>query len=96
MYTALTLRQFAETISYNYYGWDSKRPWEPKVGDYYTTPRGDCELYQILREDDDHFYTVYCTDGTKTESKWSKERFLKDFGINRIHVHDYILEKIRD
>ena len=63
-----------------------KDKWIPNVGDYYTTPRADLELYKIVEEDEDNFYTVYCHNLESGKAKWLKKDFLKYFGVNRIHV----------
>ncbi len=90
----LTVEQKLETISYNFYG-NGRDRWQPKVGDYYTTPRYDLELYRIVEEDENYFYTVYCKDKTQNKAFWKKEDFLSPltFGAKRIHVHEYILER---
>jgi hypothetical protein len=89
--TALTERQKLAVIGYNYYSGGKER-WEPKVGDYYTTPRADLDLYRIVREDEDNFYTVYCHTENCTEAQWKKDEFLKGFGEFRIHVHEFVFD----
>jgi hypothetical protein len=66
--------------------------WLPKKGDYYTTSRNDLELYYILDEDEENFYTIYTTDPTQTKSAWKKEGFTTEgFGPCRVFVHGYII-----
>lgn len=94
-YTRLTDKQKMEVIGFNFYsqadgGW-SQHYWNPKKGDYYTTPRADNELYKIVDEDEEYFYTVYCHDPEQNRSSWKKDEFLKGFGLNRIYVHPSIL-----
>ena len=70
--------------------------WKPKNGDYYTNSRADLELYQIVDEDDQYFYTVYCHVENCQKEKWEKDRFLHYFGIHRVHVPEWIFERIKD
>jgi len=67
--------------------------WNPKKGDFYTLVRNDLELYRIVDEDDDNFYTAYCHIDNSPISKWSKDAFLEGFGKNRIFVPLYILSQ---
>lgn len=65
--------------------------WEPKAGDYYTSTRDDLELYLIVREDDDFFYTVYAERPHASESQWPKQEFTTvGFGPLRMHVPFYV------
>ena len=92
MQTELTIEQKLEAVSLKHYYF---LEWKPKKGDYYTTSRNDTQLYQIVDEDDDFFYTNYCDKSFVSEnSKWSKESFLKDFGERRVYVPDFIFNKI--
>jgi len=70
--------------------------WKPKKGDYYTSSRADLELYKIVDEDDENFYTVYCNMENCEKSDWKKERFLQDFGLLRVHVPEWIFEHIKN
>ncbi len=89
MKTKLTPYQKLQALHDRFY---SNLKWNPKKGDYYTTCRNDLELYHILNEDEEFFYTIYCTDPTQTTSKWKKDEFTtKDFGVNRVYVHGYII-----
>lgn len=90
-YTVLTYQQKLQALSDKYY---SHNRWQPKKGDYYTTSRNDLELYQIVDEDEEHFYTVSCHVENCHKEPWKKEEFLQDFGINRVSVQNYILESI--
>jgi len=65
--------------------------WLPKAGDYYTTCRNDLELYKIEKEDENNFYTIYCNIENCELTPWKKELFLKEFGIYRIFVPNFIL-----
>ena len=87
--TALTINQKMQAISDKYY---SGLEWKPKAGDYYTTSRNDLELYKIVGENTENFYTIYCSDFMKNTTEWDKSKFLKDFGVHRVLVSDYIFE----
>lgn len=90
MITKLTPYQKMQAISEAFYCGGVK--WLPTKGDYYTTVRNDLELYQILDEDDENFYTIYCTDVQQRTSAWKKTEFLTHgFGPNRIQVRKYII-----
>jgi len=91
--TALLPMQKLHALANKHY---SGQVWEPKKGDYYTSSRVDLELYQILEEDDNHFYTVYCHVEECKQEPWVKEKFLEDFGVNRVHVPEWIFEHIKD
>jgi len=83
----LTMYQKLQALQDRFY---QRMKWHPKKGDYYTTSRNDLQLYQIVDEDDNYFYTVYCTDG-RTTSRWDKSGFTTEgFGPMRVHVSDYI------
>lgn len=87
----MTIEQKLEAVCSRYYlRGVQNNPWNPQKGDYYTTCRNDRELYFICDVDDDHIYTVYC-DRECEPSKWKKEEFLLNFGLNRVHVPMYIL-----
>lgn len=90
MQTCLTEEQKLRALSLKYYDFF---PWNPKKGDYYTTSRNDLELYQIVDENETHFFTNYC-DEKKTEKPqdWAKEDFLKHFGERRVFVPDFIMK----
>lgn len=65
--------------------------WKPKKGDYYTTSRADLELYQIVDEDEENFYTSYLPLGG-TVTSWPKTEFTtQGFGPKRVWVPDYVL-----
>lgn len=88
--TKLTSNQKLEALANKYY---SNQIWNPKKGDYYTSSRNDLELYQIFNEDDKFFYTQYCSDDYGDNSEeWEKEKFLLDFGVNRVYVPNYIFD----
>jgi hypothetical protein len=88
--TELTKDQKLLAIRLKYY---DCQEWHPKKGDYYTTCRNDLELYQIVDEDENYFYTNYCNPHQKTErpSEWLKVDFKKGFGEKRIFVPDIVL-----
>lgn len=89
--TGLTQTEKLEALALKYY---QQYQWSPKKGDYYTTSRNDLELYLIVNEDDDYFYTKYCNPNYGSDvSCWRKDEFLKDFGINRVYVADWILKE---
>lgn len=88
--TELTERQKLHVLATRFYN-QIENQWQPKKGDYYTTPRADLELYYIIDETEDSFLTVYCNtsryaNGIVIPSEWPKTKFLQGFGINRIHV----------
>jgi hypothetical protein len=87
--TELAFSQKLAAIALKYYD-DFK--WNPKKGDYYTSTRNDLELYQIVDEGEQFFYTKYCDPKKGIEiSEWPKATFLKDFGLKRVFVPDWIL-----
>lgn len=93
--TQLTERQKLQALADRFYN-QSVNSWVPKVGDYYTTPRADLELYYIISEMTDYFFTVYC-DTSKyangiAPAKWHKSEFLVGFGLNRVEVKPYIFD----
>lgn len=91
--TSLTQNQKLEALAYKYYC--GPRVWHPKAGDYYTSSRNDLQLYQIVAEDDEHFYTVYCTHPDQRDA-WKKEGFTTEgFGTNRVYVPEWILNEIK-
>lgn len=93
--TQLTERQKLQVLADRFYN-NTANNWQPKVGDYYTTPRADLELYYIIAETPTQFLTVYC-DTTKygdgiNPAKWPKGEFLTGFGVNRIEVKSHIFD----
>lgn len=92
-HTSLTQNQKLEALKLKYY---DDFQWEPIKGDYYTSCRNDLELYQIVDEDDDFFYTNYCDPQRTTQnpSHWPKTDFKKGFGEKRVFVPHFILEEI--
>jgi len=86
-HTKLTEAQKLLALSLKYY---QGQEWKPKKGDYYTTSRNDLELYQIVGESEDSFYTRYC-DRECVDQKWIKSNFLKNFGMKRVYVPIWIL-----
>lgn len=93
-YTELTKDQKLAAFEAKFY---QGREWKPKSGDYYTSTRGDLELYKIVDEDEDHFFTVYCIGGVDENTHrepWKKSEFLSEdtFGRCRMWVPDDILE----
>lgn len=88
-YVKLTEKQKLYALEFKYY---QHHKWEPKKGDYYTTSRSDLELYMIVNEDENFFYTKFCNPsfGDLIEN-WKKDEFLKDFGICRVFVPDTML-----
>ena len=92
--TSLTPNQKAAVIEYNFY--NGRREWVPKPFDYYTTPRADLELYQILEITDTVIKTKYCTDiKSENVAEWPIAEFFTGFGINRIHVPLFILQNVK-
>jgi hypothetical protein len=88
---SLTPNQKLEALAQRFYCGGIR--WEPKVGDYYTSSRNDLELYQIVDEDELHFYTVYCTNPDGERAKWRKDEFTAEgFGLNRVWVHESIFK----
>lgn len=89
MKTELTCQEKLQAISdARYLGGQN---WTPKKGDYYTLIRNDLQLYQIIDEDSENLYTIYCHVPDSPISKWLKTEFLRGFGENRIYVGDYII-----
>jgi hypothetical protein len=87
--TSLTQWQKLQALSEKYY---SYAVWNPRVGDYYTSSRADLELYQIVDEDDEYFYTIYCNNPNGERAQWRKEEFTTEgFGLNRVFVHKAIM-----
>lgn len=85
----LTHRQKLEALAARFY---NNLQWHPKAGDYYTTSRADLELYRIVREDDENFYTSYLPEGG-TVSAWPKSEFTEQgFGPKRVWVPPYIFD----
>jgi hypothetical protein len=89
MRTELTEKQKLQALAMRYY--DGVQ-WEPKKGDFYTTSRADLQLYQIVDEDENNFYTDFCHPTIKTNgpAQWSKDTFLQDFGERRVYVHESV------
>lgn len=88
--TSLTHYQKLQAMAEKYYSYVT---WNPKVGDYYTSSRNDLELYQVVDEDEEHFYTIYCNNPDGVRQKWRKDEFTtQGFGLNRVHVHHHILQ----
>lgn len=82
----ITLTQKLQAIQFKYHDYQK---WEPKVGDFYTIVRNDLKLFKIVREEAGQFFFI-CNeyDG---ESAFPVEGFAdKDFGINRVHVPEWI------
>ena len=76
-----------EVFSNKYY---SGQKWEPKKGDYYvigrnTPPHTLCKVVDVK---DDAVVTTMS--GYPEVSYWPKEDFLIGFGINRLHVPEYM------
>jgi hypothetical protein len=89
--TKLTTEQKLEALALKYY---QDYQWQPRTGDYYTSSRNDLELYKIIYADEKFIHTVYCDpDRGKEVSVWKADEFLKDFGLKRVHVPDWILNK---
>lgn len=89
--TKLTQNQKLEALALKHY---SGLEWIPKKEDYYTTSRNDLQLYQIVDENETHFFTNYCDPHMKTENPepWEKDDFLKRFGERRVYVPDFVLK----
>lgn len=88
--TSLTSEQKLSALSLKH--WDNLK-WKPKKGDYYTSSRDDLELYKIVEETEDYFYTKYCNPEFSDEmQKWPKESFLKEFGVHRVYVPDFLFK----
>lgn len=81
----LTLEQKLFALKLKYY---DNFEWQPKKGDYYTSCRNDLELYQIVDEDENYFFTNYCNpeQTTPKPSQWPKVDFKKGFGEKRVYV----------
>lgn len=89
--TKLTVEQKLEALALKYY---QDYQWIPKSGDYYTSSRNDLELYQVIEVTDENIYTKYCDpDRGKEVSVWKNNEFLINFGLKRVHVPDWILNK---
>lgn len=85
----LTLKIKLAAISLKYY---SLYKWEPKAGDFFTTSRNDCELYQIVAIDEELVYTKYYEPSfSDTISTCLKDDFLSEhtFGRHRVHVPEW-------
>jgi hypothetical protein len=92
-YTKLNNDEKLLALKLKYY---DDQQWSPTTGDYYTSSRNDLELYQIVNEDNDYFYTNYCDPDKKTEtpSSWLKSEFTTvGFGLKRVHVPEWILNR---
>lgn len=90
-HTELTKDQKLHALGHKYY---SFAKWEPAIGDYYTTSRPDFELYQIMDIDECQIWTCYCTNRENLTS-WPIDVFLKEFGLCRVHVPMWVLEKVK-
>jgi hypothetical protein len=67
--------------------------WVPKAGDFYTLTRATLELFQVARVEDGQVWIVNCLGAPETvqESPFPLEGFSTEgFGINRVHVGDWI------
>lgn len=93
MRTKLTYQQKLEALSFRFYS--TRFDWKPKKGDYYTSTRADLELYRIVEEDENNFYTVYCDEekqGDYPPAVWKKDEFLTGFGENRCFVPESLFK----
>lgn len=91
--TELTVNQKMHALSNAMYQGGVK--WIPKAGDYYTSSRADLELYKIVSIENGKIKTKYAHSDTEP-MEWDEETFLtKGFGVNRIHVPNWIFEKIK-
>ena len=89
-FKCLTSKQKLTALSMRFY---SGQKWIPKAGDYYTTPRDDLELYQVVKIENGKVYTKYC-DKDCALSKWDEIDFTsKGFGVHRVYVPLIILEQ---
>lgn len=89
MANTLTPNQKLHALSAKYY---QHTVWIPKKGDYYTSTRADLELYQIVNIKNGIVYTIYCNMECKPV-QWDEKTFLTEgFGVNRVHVPDWIIQ----
>lgn len=88
----LTPSQKLSALSMRFY---SGQQWEPKAGDYYTTPRDDLELYRVVKIENGKVYTEYC-DRECSLAEWDEDGFTtKGFGVHRVHVPLIVLEQVK-
>lgn len=89
-HTVLTLKQKLAALALRFY---QGHVWTPRVGDFYTTSRADLELYRVVKIEGGIVYTEYCTSPGNTTG-WNQDAFLTEgFGIHRVYVPDWILDK---
>ena len=87
---SLTHQQKLEAMAHKYY---SHQTWVPKKGDFYTLSRADLELYQVLEADEEKVVTSYLPVGERPTATWKRDEFLTGFGLNRVHVPHFILDR---
>lgn len=86
--TQLAEEQKLEALALRYY---DQVEWKPRAGDYYTTPRTDLELYQVVKIEDGKVYTRYCHYESEL-TEWDEEGFVTEgFGSMRVWVPDWTL-----
>ena len=91
-FKCLTPSQKLSALSMRFY---SGQQWEPKAGDYYTTPRDDLELYRVVKIESGKVYTEYC-DKECGLAEWDEDGFTtKGFGVHRVHVPLIVLEQVK-
>ena len=91
MYTTISDKQKIQAMADKFY---QGMKWEPKNGDYYTSSRADNELYQIVDEDEESFYTTYCNQNSPLPTRWYKKDFMVGFYEKRVYVRIEILQSI--
>ncbi len=88
-HTVLTAEQKLAALSHRYY---DHLTWDVTEGDYYTTCRGDLELYRVHWIREGKVHTVYCDNPDSEISTWPIEDFQdKNFGIYRVWVPPWVL-----
>lgn len=91
-YTKLSPEQKLAALSMRFF---SNYQWQPKEGDYYTTPRNDLELYRIVKIEGGKVFTEYC-DKKCALAEWDEAKFLTEgFGVHRTHVPLIVLEQLK-
>jgi len=79
--TSLTYSQKLNALAHRFY---QGAEWRPRSGDYYTTCRGDLELYRVAKIENGVVYTEYCT-RPGVYSEWPESEFTSQgFGTKRV------------
>lgn len=91
--TRLTAAQKLSALAARFY---DRMEWRPRAGDYYTTPRNDLELYQIVSIENGVVSTRYCApERGDAVSTWAVDEFTAPhtFGVMRTWVPAWVLDR---